>query len=439
MKEFFDQVLFHLGSRDIAISHLIWVGLFVLAWIMVFRIIAKGDVHSLYKKYYINERQQQKLRNILLLIMLCTSLIMIAWLLEFDLEIIAIQDKVLRTSHLIKGLCIWQVARLINWLVNNVYIHSYYIRGASRIPTEPSEDERRATSTVRYIVYLLALLLMLNTFNLNYTLWTTDVNGIPIKFGLSNIVKAGLVLLFAQLLVSLIAQLLMRGMFGRKSINPGAQFAITQLLKYVIYVFAFIWALDFLGINISLLLGGAAALLVGVGLGLQQTFNDFISGIVLLFERSISVGDVVNVGGTVGKVEKIGMRASTIETRENKNIIVPNSKLVNDLVDNWSHFDPTVRFEVNVGVAYGSDTQLVKELLLASAEAIERVLDFPKPFVRFNDFGDSALLFTVYFFVNDSSYYLDITSDLRFEIDRRFKEHNISIPFPQRDVWIKKD
>lgn len=444
MKEFFNQVLFHLASRDITVFHMIWVGLFAITWLIVFRIFTNKGMRQFYENNGIGKRQQGKLRAILLLLMLLTSTIMLAWLLDFDLDLFTYQDKTLRLSHILKGLCIWQVARLTDWLITNILIHKYYALSEGLNPESEDgksllEGEKRAASTVRYIVYVFALLLSLRSFDLDYTLWTSTVNKIPLQFRLSNILNAALILLFARLFISVVIHIVLKSIYRTRGITTGSRFAINQLLKYVVYVFAIFWALDSLGIDITLFLGGAAALLVGVGLGLQQTFNDFISGIVILFERSISVGDVINVGGVVGRVEKIGMRASTIETRENKDTIVPNSKLVNDLVDNWSHFDPTVRFDVSVGVAYGSDTALVKKLLLQAADEVPRVLSFPKPFVRFNEFGDSSLNFNLYFFTNDNLYYEDIQSDLRFEIDRLFRENDITIPFPQRDIWIKKE
>ncbi|MBT8189983.1 MAG: mechanosensitive ion channel, partial [Bacteroidia bacterium] len=191
------------------------------------------------------------------------------------------------------------------------------------------------------------------------------------------------------------------------------------------------------GINMTLPLGGAAALLVGIGLGLQQTFNDFISGIVLLFERSVSVGDVLEFEGTVGTIKEIGLRSSIVETRENISLIVPNHLLVNNKVINWTHFSDKVRFEINIGVAYGSDAALVKKILLDIADQNPYVLQYPSPIVRLKQFGESSLDFTLYFFSRNYMVIEDIKSDIRLEINRMFNEFNITIPFPQRDVHMK--
>ncbi|MEM1122094.1 MAG: mechanosensitive ion channel domain-containing protein, partial [Bacteroidota bacterium] len=198
-------------------------------------------------------------------------------------------------------------------------------------------------------------------------------------------------------------------------------------------------ALHFLQINMTVLWGGLAALLVGVGLGLQQTFNDLFSGLVLLFERGIEVGEILEIDGEVGSLKKIGLRTSVIESRDNITIIVPNSKLVVSNVINWTHYDNKVRFRISVGVAYGSDTALVKKILLKTAKAHPNILKRPAPYVRFTDFGNSSLDFELLFFSKKFITIEDIKSDLRFEIDQKFREAGVTIPFPQRDIWIRGD
>ncbi|HFC00385.1 MAG TPA: mechanosensitive ion channel, partial [Phaeodactylibacter sp.] len=219
--------------------------------------------------------------------------------------------------------------------------------------------------------------------------------------------------------------------------DQGSQYAVNQLLKYVIYTMAALWAISSLGVNMTVLWGGGAALLVGLGLGLQQTFNDFFSGVLLLFERSVDVGDVLKIDGKVGTVKEIGLRTSLVETRECITIIVPNSKLVTDKVVNWSHYDEASRFDVRVNVAYGSDTKLVKRILLKVAMEHPAINEQPSPFVRFTDFGTSHLSFQLLFYSRSLIRIEDVQSDLRFEIDVAFKEHNIHIPFPQQVIWLK--
>lgn len=245
-----------------------------------------------------------------------------------------------------------------------------------------------------------------------------------------------LILLVAWFLIWLISKLIKKTA-NRKNVEVGKAHAILQLAKYVLWIFAIILSLDTIGVKITLLLAGSAALLVGLGLGLQQLFQDFVSGIVLLFEGTIKVGDVVEIqDGVVGIVKEIGLRTSKIETRNNIILIVPNSRFMNDNVINWSHLDKKSRFYVNVGVAYGSNVSLVKDILIDCANIHNEVARSPKPFVMFADFGQSSLDFKLFFWTNNNFGVEIIKSDLRYMIDQKFRENKVQIPFPQRDVHI---
>lgn len=222
-----------------------------------------------------------------------------------------------------------------------------------------------------------------------------------------------------------------------KKFDAGRGMAIFQIAKYVIVTGAILFAIDSMGINIGLLLAGSAALLVGVGLGLQQTFNDLISGVILLFEGSVTVGDIVEINGIVAKVKEINIRVSQIETREGISILVPNSKLTMDYVINWSHNRTDTRFSLKVGVAYGSDVEKVRSILEETASKHPGVTTKQKPSARFIDFGDSSLMFELIYWSSDMFNIEKIKSDLRFDIDREFREQNVTIPFPQRDLHIK--
>lgn len=333
------------------------------------------------------------------------------------------------------------MARITDWIISNFIHYQYKKDRASQDPPLPGEivqerGESRATTIVQYIVYLLAAIFIIRHFGL-------DINLIPNSlktggdFRISRILFAILILLVARVFSWMVTQVFLYGVYRSKQIDKGSQFAINQILKYIIFLIAIILALQSLGIKMTLLLGGAAALLVGVGLGLQQTFNDFFSGLVLLFERSISVGDVLEINGEVGTVKRIGLRSSIVQTRPNVAVVIPNSKLVNDSVNNWTHYNGQARFDISVGVAFGSDTQMVKRLLIKAATDHPLVLDFPKPFVRFNNFGESALEFNIYFFSTRYLIVEDIKSDIRFTIDKYFRENDIQVPFPQRDVWFR--
>jgi len=175
---------------------------------------------------------------------------------------------------------------------------------------------------------------------------------------------------------------------------------------------------------------------IGIGFGLQAIFNNFVSGIILLFERPIQVGDAVEVQGTFGTVKKINVRATVVQTFDNASLIIPNSEFISSQVTNWSFKEPSLRRKVSVGVAYGSDIELVRQTLLEIPNKTKNVLKKPKPDVLFNDHGDSALIFTLRYWTT-IDYYYTTSTDIRFAIDRLFRERNIEIAFPQRDVHIR--
>ena len=253
---------------------------------------------------------------------------------------------------------------------------------------------------------------------------------------ISNIVYVSLIFLFVRILIWSLKQIL-SSYFEKDKVDVGAQYAILQVIKYVVFTSAIISSVDALGFDLSIIWGGAAALMVGFGLGLQHTFNDLVSGLLLLVERTVEVGDTLDIDGTVGIVQRIGLRVSHIRSRDNIMILVPNSKLVTSKVINWSHKDDITKFSIRIGVAYGTDTALVKRLLLEVANKHEEIETYPSPFVRFVDFADSSLDFELHFWCKDLMRVEDVKSDLRFTLDEIFRKEKIEIPFPQREVWTK--
>jgi Small-conductance mechanosensitive channel len=212
--------------------------------------------------------------------------------------------------------------------------------------------------------------------------------------------------------------------------------SVFKFTNYVIYIVAVLVTLSAAGIDITLVITASAALFVGLGLALQELFKDVLGGIFIIIDKSLQVGDVVEVDGKVGKVFEIKLRTTRAITRDDKVLILPNHKFISDIVYNYTQNHKTTREKVTVGVAYGSDVVLVTQLLEQVAASQKQILKNPKPFVLFDDFGDSALMFSINFFTNDSFRDPRIKSELRYKINAKFKENNISIPFPQRDVHI---
>ena len=225
----------------------------------------------------------------------------------------------------------------------------------------------------------------------------------------------------------------------KKGLSEGSFLSIYQIFKYILWITYVFTSLNVIGINISVILAGSAALLVGLGLGLQHLFNDYASGIVLLIERTIKISDIIELDdGTVGKVLSIGLRTSTVETRDNIAIVIPNSKFISNNVINWSHIKTKTRFRVNIGVAYGSDVNLVKNILLEIAKNHPKIASKPESLVQFVDFGESSLDFSLIFWLNETWRAEKIKSDIRFSINEEFIKNKIQIPFPQQDIHIIK-
>ncbi len=221
-----------------------------------------------------------------------------------------------------------------------------------------------------------------------------------------------------------------------KKLDEGTAVALYRLTSYFLWTISIVIGIEAMGFDITLIIAGSAALLVGLGMGIQQLFLDFVSGVILLTERQINVGDVIEVNGLVGRIIDLKFRTTIIKTRDNVSIIVPNSKLISDNVINWTISERNTRFKVTVGVAYGSDVQLVIDTLVKIAENHPEVRKYPRPFVYFEDFGDSALIFSLYFYTDKNFVVERIKSELRIEIDRQFRRLNIEIPFPQRDIHL---
>ena len=180
----------------------------------------------------------------------------------------------------------------------------------------------------------------------------------------------------------------------------------------------------------------AGGLSVGIGFGLQNIVNNFVAGLILLFGRSIQAGDTIQIDSIWGKVRKVNIRNTVVQTFDNATLFVPNSALISGKLVNWTHRDPTVRREITIGVAYGSNTDQVRQILLDAVAGHPHVLTTPAPAVQFTNFGESSLDFKLLFWVDNVNVAVGTTSDIRFAIDRRFREVGIDIPFPQREVRI---
>ncbi len=439
IREILNQVFFSIGGKPFTYLDILISVLTILITFGLYIFIVKKVLPRFYSKPSDQEISKPRVVKIIRAIAFSIILIGLLWSLDLDHIFYETTKITISISTFIKALLIIQFARLLDWFFSKFLIYNYEKsrEGVTKDEYVPRKDfsEKTISRKVQYSLYVLAIILILQNFNDHVFFYGPG----DFEIRLSNIFIVILIILLAQLLAWIITQLVLFSYFRKSEINPGSQYAINQLVKYVIYVLAFFISAQALELQMTVLLGGLAALLVGVGLGLQQTFNDLFSGIILLFERSVEVGQMIEIDGLVGSVKQIGLRTSTVETRDNVTVIVPNSKLITEKVINWSHYDDKVRFKISIGVAYGSDTALVKKILTKVAKENIYVLDFPAPVIRFANFGDSSLDFELHFWSRNFVVIEDVKSDIRFAIDHAFREEKIQIPFPQRDIWIRKD
>jgi len=252
------------------------------------------------------------------------------------------------------------------------------------------------------------------------------------------LVKILIIVIVTKIVLWLIKKALFRKQrFGK--VDAGTVYALFQIIRYFIWIVAIGVILESIGVKLTLLLTGSAALLVGVGLGLQQTFNDVISGIILLSERSIKIDDVLEIDGDVVKIQSIGLRTSKALNRDDISIIIPNSLITTSKVINWSHQSSKTRFNIQVGVAYGSNVDLVIKILEESAFEHPEVTNRNLAEARLMNFGNSSLDFELLFFSKNIFRINKVKSDIRRIIYQKFAENSISIPFPQMDLHLKSN
>lgn len=206
--------------------------------------------------------------------------------------------------------------------------------------------------------------------------------------------------------------------------------SVFNFVNYFVYLIIFFFILNAIGINISMFLTTSAALFVGLGLALQNIFRDLIAGIYILMDKTLNVGDVIYIQGEVARVQTIHLRCTIVETRSKKTFVIPNRKLIDDIVNNWTHNNEIIRGRIELGVYIGTDTELVKAVLLESVSANKEVLENPKPVVFLDQFGESSVRFILHYFMDKAFENDRIASDIRYEIDRLFKINNIPLPVP---------
>jgi small-conductance mechanosensitive channel len=316
-------------------------------------------------------------------------------------------------------------------------------------------EGRRVTwlKMISQSVYLVAIYVAVLSFKFNNKditfadLFKVRLIELPnFKLDFSDLLVIVSVFFGARILVSFSTLLISRRFQRSKNYDKATEFIYIQIAKYFIYIFSIFFCFQLLNVT-SLLLGGSAAILVGIGFGIQDVFKDFVAGFVLLFEAKLRVGDVVEItpvskAGSkstetiVAKILKINLRTTEIQTREGNILIIPNTRLTQEQVENWSHGSELTRFTIKVTVEYGSNTELIQRLLKQAALAHPNVNKSEPVFVRLADFADNGLDLELIFWADQSWDINNYKSEIRFEIDRLFREYKIKVPYPQRVMHV---
>ena len=318
------------------------------------------------------------------------------------------------------------------------FFNHKYVKKGKWLENLDSRLRNLISQGLSYLIWVIGLVAILRLEDVNTKLFFKEE-----IFSISDVaitvqkVFIFIVIVFIVRLIVLIIDFFIGRKVQNNNLDYGKTKSVQQIVKYFIWIAGILIGIGSLGLKLTFIIASVSALLVGVGFGLQNIFNDFFSGIIILFDGSIKVKDIVQVGDVVGRVKEIGIRTTKVLNRDNIILIIPNSKFTTDSVINWSLMDKKSRFNVSVGVAYGSDVRLVEKILMECADECKDVEQNPKPFVRFENFGDSSLDFKLYFWTSKSFTVENTKSFLRFTIDEKFRENNISIPFPQRDIHIK--
>jgi len=256
-----------------------------------------------------------------------------------------------------------------------------------------------------------------------------------IKFSIVTIILVSLIFLITYFSLKIIKKIATKKLDEERKLKFKSVFSF---LNYFVYIIVALITFQNFGINLTGIFAASAALLVGIGLALQTFFQDIISGILILADQTVHVGDIIEIDGKVGRVENIKIRTTRAVTFDNKVLIIPNHKYLTSTLFNWTENGTVLRGSVSVGVSYDSDIQKIKEILLQIANDHPHLIKNPPPKVLFNNFGDSALEFELVFTYNNGFRVNLIESDIRFLVHKSFKENNIEIPFPQRVVHLQK-
>jgi len=355
-----------------------------------------------------------------------------AYLYESSLASLAITLAILLFMYIIRGGLHWIFFASSVWKIK-------------QLRSEAESLTRRAAFLIdTCIVVFILLPFLLTTWGLYSTVPQAAKGLLAFGFDLGSVrISVGMVMatagtLYGSLFLSwILPKVLLDEMVFGHGLERGVRLSVARLIQYFIILIGFILTLTFLGLDLTKLTIILSALGVGIGFGLQGVVNNFVCGLLLLFEQPLRVGDSIEIGGHWANIKNIGLRATTVQTFDQADVIIPNADLVNNQVTNWTLSNRQGRLKIPVGVAYGSDVPRVIETLMASARENDMIAKSPQPQVLFLRFGESSLDFELRVWIKDVDNRLQVISELHQEVDRRFREANIEIAFPQRDLHLR--
>lgn len=325
-----------------------------------------------------------------------------------------------------------------NYLIFNLFATFFAVRIINKVLTLLFK-EAFWVSPAKYVIWVLASLNVLGI--LDDTINLLDKLGFDYNethFSVLTLIKSLITVLLAFWIASSIADLIKRNITNSKKLNPSVKLLLNKTTRIILLIIAGLIAMNIIGIQLTAItvLGGAIG--VGIGFGLQKIFSNFISGFLLLLDKSIKPGDVIEIDDTFGIIQSLSTRYITVLTIEGKEHLIPNEDLITHKVINWSHSNPLIRLSVDVGVAYDTDIPLALQLITQAAKDTSRIYKFRQPSAQIIDFGNSSIDLRIVFWIKDPQFGIDnIKSEVRLNIWKIFKENKIEIPFPQNDVYIK--
>jgi small-conductance mechanosensitive channel len=342
---------------------------------------------------------------------------------ERDFIMIKIEDWIVALAGL--------VGIIITYLITKQIIRKYI----------SNEKTKGVISTIiNWMTLFVVIVYVVNYFSYSEWLFDPFYKSKNTQISLFTVFIAIFLIILAIRISVFLKKFILPGIYDKYNLDMGIRFTFDSIFQYLIIIIAVFISLSNMGFNLSSITVLASVVGVGIGFGMQNIASNFISGIIILFERPIKVGDRVIVDDIIGDVSEIRMRATIVQTLDNERIIIPNSFFLEEKIINRSHSDTRLRLNIPIGVSYDSDVELVKKLLEDSVNDIkvkwDTIMDKPECMIHFVGFGDSSLDFKLFVWIDNPIYEFKIKSDLNFMILSKFRKNNIEIPFPQRDVHI---